>query len=248
MTFGLSEAMLLGHRGFARSLAGLMQLALVFVPLMAIVPAATAIAGEREVGTLDYLLAQPLTRHQVFFGKWAGVVAATVLSVVVGFGLTGAVAAARGVPSGLVAGLLGLTILLAVTFVSLGVWVSAHSGSRTRATSVSLTVWLVFTGLGSLGVMSAFVRWGLPPATLQAWSIVNPVEAYRLATLVVLDPQVDVLGAVGQSLVDRLGRVGVVSIATASLVGWTGITLWVGLRSFATSDTVGFRQRWSRVG
>ena len=59
---GDAESMLLGSRGYARSLAGLMQLALVFVPLMALVPATAAIAGEREDGTLDYLLAQPVGR------------------------------------------------------------------------------------------------------------------------------------------------------------------------------------------
>ena len=120
MVFGQPDAMLLGARGHARSLAGLMQLAMVFVPLMAIVPSVVAIAGERESGSLDYLLAQPLTRTDVYLGKWAGVCSATALSVLVGFGLVGVAAVARGVPSSPVAALLACTILLAVTFVSIG--------------------------------------------------------------------------------------------------------------------------------
>lgn len=236
VVFGRSEAMLIGSRGFARALAGLAQLALVFVPLMALVPSVVSIAGEREAGTLDYLLAQPLTRRRVFVEKWVGVAVAVVLSVVAGLGLTAAAAAAKGVPAAPIAGILGLTVLLSVAFVSIGVGISSVTGSRTRATSLGLTVWLALVGLGSLGVMSAFVRWGVPPAALEAWVLVNPVEAYRLASIVVLDPGAGVLGAVGESLLDRLGRGGVVGLAVASLAGWTALAFVLGDRAFARPD------------
>lgn len=237
MAFGQSEALILGYRGFARSLAGLMQLALIFVPLMALVPAVSAIAGEREVGTLDYLLAQPLTRAQVFVGKWLGVVIAAVLSVVIGFAITGATAAAKGVPSGPIAALLGCTVLLAITFVSLGIWISSLTSSRTRATSLGLTIWVALVGLGSLGVMSAFVQWGLPAWALQVWAIVNPVEAYRLATISILDPEVGILGTVGQALIDDLGQGGLIALAVTSLFAWSGVAFIAGLRVFSKVDT-----------
>ena len=43
--FGQPDAILLGSRGYARSLAGLMQLGMVLLPLMALVPAIAAIAS-----------------------------------------------------------------------------------------------------------------------------------------------------------------------------------------------------------
>ena len=236
MAFGQPDAMILGARGHARSLAGLMQLAMVFVPLMAIVPSVVAIAGERESGTLSYLLAQPVTRTEVYLGKWVGISSATALSVLVGFGFVGMVAAARGAPSVSVAALLASTMLLAITFVSIGLWISARTPSRSKATSLGMTVWMLLAGLGSLGVMTAFVQWGLPAWSLQAWSILNPIEAYRLAGVVLLDPETTALGPVGAALLGRMGAGGVIGWSVVSLISWAGIAFGFGLRSFAAAD------------
>lgn len=238
MLFGQQQAMLLGAHGYARSLAGLMHLAMVFVPLMALVPAAAAIAGEREAGTLDYLLAQPIRRSRIYLAKWGGTSAATVVSVAVGFGVVGLVAAVRGFSGAPVLALLASTMLLALAFVSMGLWISSSTASRSRATSFALTAWLFLTGLGSLGVMSAFVQWGLSPAMLQAWSLVNPVEAYRLAGIVILDPEATtVLGPVGESLLDVTGRKGLVGLAAASLSGWAGAGFLIGRWVFMSHDS-----------
>lgn len=233
MVFGHGESMVIGSRGYARALAGLAQLALVFVPLMALMPAVAAIAGERATGTLDYLLAQPVTRDEVFTGKWIGIAAAAVGSVVVGLALTAAVAAARGVPTLPIAAMIGCTVLLAAAFVSVGLWVSTWASSPGRATSVGLTIWLALLGLGSLGVMSAFVQWGLPAPALQAWALIDPVEAYRLATIAILDPEAAVLGPVGESLLDTFGREGFVALAIGSLAAWSAGGFALGLRTFS---------------
>lgn len=232
MLFGQPDASILGYRGFARAMAGMMQLALFVVPLLALFPAVSALAGERELGTLDYLLAQPVTRDEVFAGKWTGVGAAVSLAVLVGFGATGAVAVARGVPVGMVAVLLAFTLLLGVTFVSLGLWISSLLSTRARATSAGLTVWLFFLALGSLGLAGTFVGWGVPAAALEAWAFVNPVEAYRLASVAVLDPGVSVLGPVGADLLERLGRLPLIGLAVGSLAAWTGGAYWAGRRAF----------------
>lgn len=232
MLFGARDPQILGHRGYARAVAGLMQLALVVVPLMALFPSAASVAGEREVGTLDFLLAQPVTRAEVFTGKWAGVTLAVSLSVLIGFGVTGTVAGLQGVSAGMLAGLLGFTLLLGAVFASLGLAISAATGTASRATSVGLTVWLALLALGSLGLMGAVVGLGMDPLVLEVWAFVNPVEAFRLAVLTVLDPGVDVLGPVGSALVESLGRGGLVTLATASLVAWCAAGFGLGVRRF----------------
>jgi len=220
MLFGVPDAAVFGHRGFSRALAGLMQLALFLVPLMALFPSAVSLSGEREVGTLEYLLAQPVTRAEVFTGKWTGVSAAVLLSLAIAFGLTGAAAASRGVPAGTLAALGGLTLLLAAAFVSLGFLVSGASASRGRSTSVALTLWLALLGLGSLGLTGSLVAWGVPPIVLEVWAFVNPIEAFRMAMLTLLDPGLEVLGPVGSSLRETLGAGGLVALCLASLTGW----------------------------
>lgn len=238
LLFG-SESSVLGSRGFGRSLAGLVQLALFFVPLMAIFPSTASIAGDRELGTLDFILAQPLTRGELYRGRWSGVAAALSLSLLIAFGATGLVAALRGVSTALVAALLGLTLLLGVAFVSLGLWISAGAKTRTRATSVGLVLWLGFVALGSLGLMTAFARWGLPPWALEAWAIANPVEAYRLAALHLLGAEGEILGPAGSALSRGLGSGGLIATACVSLAAWAGIGFAGGLRRFGRPTAAG---------
>lgn len=157
-TFGIGSTVVYGYRGFAKAFAGLVHLALVFVPLMALFPAAATIAEERDSGVLEYILAQPVTFAEVYLGKWAGISIAVLLSLTVGFGAAGAVAVLRGVPPGLIALLYGFVLLLSLSFVALGLLFSTLAKSRARAITFGIVVWFVFLALGTLGVIVAFVR------------------------------------------------------------------------------------------
>jgi ABC-type Na+ efflux pump permease subunit len=201
---------------------------MLFVPLMALFPAAASLAEERENGTLEYLLAQPVTWGQVFLGKWAGVALAVVLALTAGYLATGGVAVARGVPVHIVLVTYGYLLLLSLVFVSVGAAISAVSDTRSRALTIGLAVWLLLVVLGSLGAMAAFIRWGAPSDLLVAWSLVNPVEAFRIGVMVVLDPDLQLLGPVGSELVRRFGAPTVAGVTALALGAWTALPAMVG--------------------
>ncbi len=230
---GGGDALIAGYRGFARAFAGLVHLALLFVPLMALLPATAAIADERESGALEYLLAQPVTATEVYLGKWIGLASALGLALTVGFGAAGAVAVARGVPLGLLAVLFGQVVLLALVFVAIGLGLSALTASRARATTVAVVVWLVLVALGTLGILIAFIRWGAPAWALSAWTFVNPIEAFRLGVVSALDPDLSLLGPVGARIVDRVGPYGTNALAALSLALWALVPGLAGLAVFS---------------
>lgn len=234
-TVGLGDTMIYGYRGFAKAFTGLVHLALLFVPLLALFPAAAAIAEDRESGTLEYVLAQPVTRGAVYAGKWAGVGLAVILALTVGFGASAALAVWRGVPPVLVATLYAFVVLLALVFVTLGLCCSTLSASRARAMTVGIVVWLGLAALGTLGLMLAFVRWGAPEALLVAWTFVNPVEAFRMGIVAALDPDLSLLGPVGAGVVARLGAVGTQVAAAGSLVAWIAGPWLLGRALFSRS-------------
>lgn len=221
--FGMGESVVQGYRGFARAFAGLVHLALLFVPLMALLPAASTVAGERETGVLEYLLAQPVTSGEVYAGKWSGIAAAVLLALTIGFGFAGGVAVFQGVPTLLVVTLFGYVVLLALAFVGTGLFVSSLADSRTRALTTSLMLWLVLIALGTLGLMITFIRWGLPQWTLVTWTFVNPIEAFRIGIMAVLDPDLSLLGPVGAGIVERIGNGGTAAAAAATLAAWAVI-------------------------
>lgn len=231
--FGGGDAMIYGYRGFARAFAGLVHLALLFVPLMALLPATAAIADERESGALEYLQAQPVTFGDVYVGKWIGLGAALALALTAGLGATGAVAAWRGVPIGLLVVLWAQVILLALAFAGLGLALSAVTATRARATTVAVVVWLTAVALGTLGLLLAFVRWGVPAGALTVWTFANPVEAFRIGIVSVLDPDLSLLGPVGGRIVERVGPYGATALATLSLGAWALAPGLLGLRRFS---------------
>jgi Cu-processing system permease protein len=225
---GARDTLLSGYRGYARALTGLVHFAVVFVPLMALFPAAGSIAEERENGTLEYLLAQPVTRGEVFLGKWAGVALAVTAAITTGYLLAGGVAVLRGVPLRFVGLSYGYLLLLALAFVSLGLGLSAVSETRTRALTLGLFAWLAFIALGSLGAVTAFVRWGTPPGPLVAWTFVNPAEAFRLGMVALIDPDLGLLGPVGGSIASKAGTGAIAWGAAGSLALWTALPVVLG--------------------
>ncbi len=230
---GMGDTMVYGYRGFARAVASLVHLSLLFVPIMALIPSIAAIADERETGALEYTLAQPVTFGQVYLGKWLGIAAAVVLSIAIGFGASGAVAVFRGAPSLLVGTMVLYVSLIALVFVGLGFCFSAIVASRARALTMGLILWLTFAALGTLGVMAAFVRWGLPAGALITWSLVNPVEAFRLGVVSLLDPDLSLLGPVGARVVSQLGAGGTVAASAGVLAAWAvapGLVGWLVFR------------------
>jgi ABC-type transport system involved in multi-copper enzyme maturation permease subunit len=234
-TLGLGDLVIYGYRAFAKAFVGLVHLALLFVPLMALFPAAAAIAEDRESGALDYVLAQPVTRSQVYAGKWAGVALAVLVALTVGFGASAVIAMLRGVPPGLVATLYGFVGLLALVFVTLGLCFSTLSASRARALTVGIIVWLALAALGTLGVMLAFVRFGLPEPILVVWTFVDPVESFRIGIVAALDADLSLLGPVGVGIVGRLGTAGTQILAAGSLLAWIAGPWVVGRTLFSSS-------------
>jgi Cu-processing system permease protein len=88
-----------GMAGFGRTAAGLVNVVLLIVPLMALTVGAGTIAGERDRGTLEYLLAHPITRGELLFGKLLGSALALLTTLTLGFGISMLVVAWRGLPS-----------------------------------------------------------------------------------------------------------------------------------------------------
>src|SRR3990172_2397549 len=68
----LATAGYAGLGGFGRTAASMVNALLLFVPLLGLSVGAGVLAGDRERGTLLYLLAQPVNRAEVFFGKALG--------------------------------------------------------------------------------------------------------------------------------------------------------------------------------
>ncbi|GJM18165.1 MAG: hypothetical protein DHS20C14_03780 [Phycisphaeraceae bacterium] len=223
-----------GFAGFGRTTAGLLNLVMLIVPLMALTAGAGCIAGERERGTLLYLLAQPVSRTQVLLGKYVGLAAALVCSLCVGFGVSACVLAWRtgSVGFGAYAMLVCFTALLAMAMLSIGVLISVLSRRSSVATGVALFVWLTLVFLSDLGLMAGTLIFQLRVQEVFGLAILNPLQAFKMGVIVNMNASLDVLGPVGAYASQAFGD-GLAFMLAATMLVWALVPLLAAVVLFA---------------
>lgn len=221
---GLASAGYAGLGGFGRTAASLINALLLFVPLMGLSVGAGALAGDRERGTLLYLLAQPVSRGEVFFGKALGSALALVAALGLGFGLAGLGLASGGDGNALAyLGLAGYTLMLALVSLGLGFIVSASTRKGSTAAGAALVLWLALVFFGDLGLVGATLAWRPTADALFGLLIANPLQVFKLASIYSLRATLDTLGAVGQYAYFRFGSA-LPLVLLALLMAWITTT------------------------
>lgn len=204
----LASSGLVGFAGFGRTAASLINLVLLIVPLMALTIGAQSIAGETERGTLAYLLAQPVTRRQVFAGKYLGLALSLLGALALGFGVSGLVMAlgnAGAADPAAYVNLAGLAFLLSLAMLSVGMAISAWTRKASVAVGVGLFLWLAFVFLGDLGMMGTSIVLRMPIPTLFTLSLLNPTQLFKTAAILTINATLDVLGPAGIYALQRYG-------------------------------------------
>jgi Cu-processing system permease protein len=195
----LSGAGNYGLAGFGRTSASLINLVLLIVPLMGLTLGALSLAGEREKGTLIYLMAQPINQLELLLGKFTGMALALMAALCLGFGLSGLLIAINGggTEIGTYVILLLLSCLLAVASLSVGFLISAAVKRSATAVGLALFLWLLLVFFGDLGLMGTAVVLQFNVNQLFAAALANPLQLFKLASILNLRQNLEVLGPAG---------------------------------------------------
>jgi Cu-processing system permease protein len=228
-----------GFAGFGRTAAGLLNLIMLIVPLMALTTGAGTIASERERGTLLYLLAQPVSRTQVLLGKYLGLALALVCSLCIGFGVSAGVLAWRtgGVGIGAYLMLISFTVILALAMLSVGLLISIASRRTAVATGIALFSWLTFVFVSDLSLMASSVLLKLRVQEILGLAMVNPLQSFKMAVIVNMNASLDVLGPVGAYASHTFGSTLPWALA-ASMVVWIAAPLGVAIVLFERRGSI----------
>jgi Cu-processing system permease protein len=231
---GLAGAQRSGLAGFDRTTASLLNLALVFVPLITLTLGGLSIAGEIEDQSLGLLLAQPVTRLEVFAGKYLGLLAAVAAAIAVGFGATGVIVgwSAGGGDVRAFLGLVAITLLLAAATLGIGTALSVGLRSRARVVGAAFSVWLLLVYVSDLGTIGLAVARNLAPGQVFVLALLNPVQQARVLGTLALSDRVDVLGPVGVFGLDHFGTMGLVAVLVGALLATVLLTLGLGYSLF----------------
>ena len=222
---GLDSTSGLAMQAFGRTTATLMNLCLLLAPLVAVLMGAAAIAGEQERGTLDHLLAQPLTRTRLLLAKHVGLLVALTAATIGGFTPAGLVVVAAAGP-----GMFGhyllfpaIAVLAGAAMASLGLLISVTSRSAAQAQGTAVFTWFAFVLLYDLVLMGSLAVSGMPAEWLAAGLVANPVDAARVLGVLALEPDLYLLGPAGAYLTAALGGAGAAAMLLFSLLCWTAL-------------------------
>lgn len=196
-----------GLSGFGRTTAGLVNLVLLVVPLMGLTAGAATIASDRERGMLPYLLAQPITRSELLLGKFLGLAAALLACIALGIGTCALILAWKGLRTGSssILWLAGLSLLLALAMLSVGMLISTCARKASVAVGTAIFVWLALVFVSDLALMAGAMAMRMRIENLLALSLANPLQVFKMWSLLAADTSLDVLGPAGLYASEEFG-------------------------------------------
>jgi Cu-processing system permease protein len=215
-----------GLAGFGRTGASLINLVLLIIPLMGLTLGALSLAGERENGTLVYLMTQPLAQGEMLLGKFLGLAIAILVALVLGFGLSGLLIAWQGgvTQAGDYLTLVVLAFVLATASLSLGFLISAAVARSATAVGLALFVWLLLVFFGDLGLMGTALVLRLEIGQLFSLALLNPLQIFKMASILAIRSNLEVLGPAGIFAMRTYGS-RLMPLLITILLAWTILPL-----------------------
>lgn len=188
------------------TVVGLLAIASLLIPIVAIMLGYDTISGEAESGALLVVQSYPVSREEVYFGKFLGLGSVLAVSVLLGFGISGMVisAAVGGTNAGGFLMFIFLTILLGLIYLSLSICFSAILKRRSTSlyAGVGLFFWSMIIGsviigiyLGTGGSFAGLTTGGLPDWLWSSTMVLSPMDLHQTAAMLGFDLKVaDVSG------------------------------------------------------
>jgi Cu-processing system permease protein len=218
--FGSAAQGQIGPRSIELTIASLVSLVIYLIPLIALLLGFDAIVGERERGSLDLLLALPITRLELLLGKYLGLAGALTLSTVSGFALVALLLYQRFSWAGLYhyAGFVLSSVLLGLAFLSLAVLLSVLARDRTRASGLAIALWFALVLVFDLLLLGLLVATGgqFGGQVLAYLLLLNPADIFRILNVFSLD-DVQRLYGLASILPPALSQVGWL---TSAMLAW----------------------------
>lgn len=216
--FGASSV---GPGRFDAIVASIAELGVYLIPLLALAFGYDAVIGAEDRGSLELVLALPISKRRVVLGKYLGRAVALAGAMLIGF-LPGAVLtlAYVGVQGiGTYAFVALSAALTGLAFLSIAVFVSTIASEKAHAMGFALAAWLWFALLHDLTALAAIAALNLPENSIAAIILANPTDCYRVLVLSTVDVTAGGFGAILQQ-----ANISVPMVAVA-LLAWIVVPL-----------------------
>lgn len=215
----------------AKGILSLLNVVLIFVPLVSIIFATIYLYNSAEF--IELLLTQPIKRTTILLSEFIGLAASLLVAVFIGIGIP--VLLFDGSAAGL--WLLFASLMLTVIFAALAFAAAVKTRDKSKGIGISILLWfyfaLIYDGLVLL-ILFTFSDYPLekPMIVLSAF---NPIDLARIAILLKLDVSA-LMGYTGAVFKEFLGSTTGVGFIIVALLLWMLLPLWRAVKVFKTKD------------
>ena len=208
--FGITESRIMGFTGLSRLLITYVQLAMAILPIFVLITTVRSVAGDREAGVFEYMLSLPISLAAWFWGKLLGRFVVVFVPVFLAMLLAivwGLIRHAE-VPWGMFVYYTGLLLSLAWCFLGIGMLISTLARSADVAQGAAFVVWLTLILFLDLIMLRILIRESLTAEAAVAISLLNPLQVFRTAAMMLFDAQLVLLGPTAFIILDAFGNTG----------------------------------------
>jgi len=208
--FGITESRIMGFTGLSRLLITYIQLAMAILPIFVLITTVRSVAGDREAGVFEYMLSLPISLAAWFWGKLLGRFVVVFLPVFLAMllAIVWGLIRQADVPWGMFVYYTGLLLALSWCFLGIGMLISTLARSADVAQGAAFVVWLTLILFLDLIMLGILIRESLTPEAAVAISLINPLQVFRTAAMMLFDAQLVLLGPTAFIILDAFGNVG----------------------------------------
>jgi len=235
---GLTESRIMGFTGLSRLLVTYIQITMAILPIFMLITTVRSVVGDREAGIYEYLLSLPVKLSAWYWGKLVGRFVVVFLPVMLAMFIAVFWGIIKGVaiPWSQVLLYTGLLASMITSFLGIGMLISTLSKSTDVAQGAAFIVWLFLLLFLDLILLGAMIREGIQAETAVTIALLNPLQSFRTAAMLLFDPQLVLLGPSAFVILDLFGRLGYLIWALVYPLTVGLLAAWLGYYGFQKGD------------
>lgn len=214
-----------------KGVLSLMNLSLIFIPLVSIIFSTIYIYNSAEF--IELLVAQPLKRKTLWMSMYSGLALSLSAAYLIGIGIPVLLFAFS--PTGFI--LLVSGLFQTLIFTGIALLASVKTRDKAKGIGVSVLLWFVFTLIYDALVMLLLFQFSDYPLEkpMIALTMLNPVDLSRILILLKLDISA-LMGYTGAVFNEFFGSSTGMLISVLVLLLWTVVPVWFSAKQFQKKD------------
>ncbi len=237
---GITESQIIGFVGLGRLMVTFMQVSMVILPIYILITTVQSVVGDRETNVMEYMLSLPISFSGYFWGKFISQfiqIFIPVFLALLGAALWGTITDID-VPWDLFALYSFLLAAMVFCFLGIGMYISAKAHSQNLAIGAAFIIWLFLVAFLDLILMGVMLKMRMNPELVIGVGMVNPLQVFRTAVLVLFDPKLTVMGPASYYILDTVSRSVFIVFAIVYPIFVGFVFSFLGVRYFKRHDIV----------